>query len=131
GLDLKKDQALIHAAYNDAAGITAAFTLNLLTRMNRELDADFQIDQFLHRARYQSIVGRIETDIVSRRAQRVRVAGRVFDFAVDEPVRVEVSCKYDHSDMQRMARQAGLHLQQIWTDRQERFAVVLMSAGGG
>ncbi|MGE4070756.1 MAG: L-histidine N(alpha)-methyltransferase [Lysobacterales bacterium] len=130
GLDLKKDPALIHAAYNDAAGITSAFTLNLLARMNRELDANFQIDQFFHRARYQSIVGRIETDIVSRRAQRVRIAGRTFDFGADEPVRVEVSCKYDRSDMQRMARLAGLQLQQIWTDNQEQFAVVLMPASG-
>ncbi len=130
GLDLKKDPVLINAAYNDAAGITSAFTLNLLVRMNRELDADFQIDQFFHRARYQAIVGRIETDIVSRRAQRVRIAGRDFDFAADEPVRVEVSCKYDRSDMQRMARLAGLQLQQVWTDNQEQFAVVLMPATG-
>jgi L-histidine Nalpha-methyltransferase len=130
GLDLKKDPVLIHAAYNDAAGITSAFTLNLLTRLNRELDADFQIDQFYHRARYQSILGRIETDIVSRCAQRVRIAGRAFDFAADEPVRVEVSCKYDRNDMQRMACLAGLQVQHIWTDSLERFAVVLMPTDG-
>jgi len=128
GLDLKKDPALINAAYNDAAGVTAAFTLNLLARINRELHADFQIEQFLHRARYQPILGRIETDIVSRRAQRVVVAGRGFDFAVDEPMRVEVSCKYDRADMQRLAKAAGLQMQQLWSDQQQQFAVVLLTA---
>jgi len=128
GLDLKKDPALINAAYNDAAGVTAAFTLNLLARIKRELHADFQIDQFLHRARYQPILGRIETDIVSRRAQRVVVAGRGFDFAVDEPMRVEVSCKYDRADMQRLAKAAGLQMQQLWSDQQQQFAVVLLTA---
>jgi len=128
GLDLKKDPALINAAYNDAAGVTAAFTLNLLARINRELHADFQIEQFLHRARYQPILGRIETDIVSRRAQRVVVAGRGFDFAADEPMRVEVSCKYDRADMQRLAKAAGLQMQQLWSDQQQQFAVVLLTA---
>ena len=128
GLDLKKDPALINAAYNDAAGVTAAFTLNLLARINRELHADFQIEQFLHRARYQPILGRIETDIVSRRAQRVVVAGRSFDFAADEPMRVEVSCKYDRADMQRLAKAAGLQMQQLWSDQQQQFAVVLLTA---
>jgi len=128
GLDLKKDPALIHAAYNDAAGITAEFTLNLLARMNRELDADFQIDQFFHRARYQSIVGRIETDIVSRCAQRASVAGRAFEFAADEAMRVEVSCKYDRADMQRLATAAGLRVQHLWSDQRQQFAVVLLTS---
>lgn len=129
GLDLKKDPAVIHAAYNDAAGITAAFTLNLLVRLNRELGANFILEQFFHRARYQALGGRIETDIVSRCAQRVQVAGRSFEFAPFEAMRVEVSCKYDRSDIQRLASAAGLRLQQIWTDAEEHFAVVLLQAG--
>ena len=126
GVDLKKDPALIHAAYNDAAGVTAAFTLNLLVRLNREFDADFRIHQFSHRARYQPIAGRIETDIVSRRAQRVRVAGRVFEFAENEAMRVEVSCKYDHADMQRLAAAAGLWVDRDWIDAKSYFALVLL-----
>ena len=127
GLDLKKDPTLIHAAYNDAAGVTAAFTLNLLARLNRELDADFRIDQFNHRARYQPVAGRIETDIVSRRAQRVRVAGRGFEFAENEPLRVEISCKYDRADMQRLAAAAGLRVDQVWVDANSYFALALLA----
>lgn len=127
GLDLKKDAALINAAYNDNAGVTAEFTLNLLARMNRELGASFQLAQFSHRARYQSISGRIETDIVSRRAQRVSIAGRSFDFGADEAIRVEISCKYDRADMQRLAKAAGLRVQQVWSDQREQFAVVLLA----
>ena len=127
GLDLKKDSRVLHAAYNDAAGVTAAFTLNLLHRMNRELDANFTINQFLHRARYCAIKGCIETDIVSRCAQRVHVAGRDFEFAAHETMRVEVSCKYGASDIQRLATAAGLRRLQIWTDAEKGFAVVLLA----
>ena len=127
GLDLKKDPRVLHAAYNDAAGVTAAFTLNLLHRLNRELDANFTVAQFQHHARYSPSKGWIETDIVSRCAQRVHVAGRDFDFAAHEAIRVEVSCKYDAADIQRLAAAAGLRLQLIWTDAEKCFAVVLMA----
>lgn len=128
GMDLKKDPSLLNAAYNDTAGITAQFTLNLLQRINRELDGDFDLTAFRHRACYAPAAGRIETDIVSTRRQRVHVAGRAFDFAVDEPVRVEVSCKYDRADIERMAGAAGLHLEQMWSDEAMQFAVVLLRA---
>lgn len=126
GLDLKKDPTLLHAAYNDSAGVTAAFTLNLLARLNRELQADFDLGQYIHRARYNALAGCIETDIVSRVAQRVHIGGTCFCFAADEPMRVEVSCKYDAADIERLAEAAGLLLSQQWTDDQMQFAVVLL-----
>lgn len=128
GLDLKKDPRLIDAAYNDAAGITAQFTLNLLQRINRELAADFDLDRFRHRARYVADAGRIETDIVSNCSQRVRIAGRSFEFTADEAMRVEVSCKYDRADIERMASAAGLRLAQSWTDKAGQFAVALLQS---
>lgn len=126
GLDLKKDPAVIEAAYNDAGGITAEFTLNLLSRLNRELGADFELGGFRHRAVYREDAGRIETDIVSRRNQFVRVAGRRFFFGADEPMRVEVSCKYDRAQAARLARAAGLRVRNWWTDPGRYFAVALL-----
>ncbi len=86
GADLKKDEAVLHAAYNDAAGVTARFTLNLLERMNRELDADFDLSRFAHEAFYNPVLGRIEIYIRSQMDQIVRVAGRRFMFADAELV---------------------------------------------
>lgn len=126
GVDLKKDPAVIEAAYNDAAGITAAFTLNLLTRLNRELDADFDLDRFEHRAAYDTVAGRIQTDIVSRVAQQVRVAGRQVDFDADEAMLVEYSCKYHQGDIDSLAQRAGLDVEQCWTDPDGLFSVQLL-----
>lgn len=127
GVDLKKDPAIIEAAYNDAEGVTAAFTLNLLTRINRELGSDFEVSAFGHRARYNRILGRIETQIVSRRPQRVHLDRRSFDFCRDEAIEVEISCKYDHADVQCMAQSAALSVQAIWTDQNQWFALVLLT----
>ncbi|MHA7833161.1 MAG: L-histidine N(alpha)-methyltransferase [Algiphilus sp.] len=126
GIDLKKDPAMIEAAYNDAAGVTADFTLNLLDRMNRELDANFDRSHFSHRARYNAIAGRIETHIVSDAAQTVRVAGRDIEFASGEGVLVEYSCKYSQSDFASMAHRAGLVVTRSWTDPDKRFALQLV-----
>jgi L-histidine Nalpha-methyltransferase len=126
GLDLKKDRAALEAAYNDAAGVTAAFTLNLLQRINRELAADFDLTGFRHRATYNTLAGRIETAIVSRVAQVVQVAGRRFEFAADEAIAVEISCKYAESDVQRLAGLAGLRVVQRWNDAETRFGVFLL-----
>lgn len=130
GLDLKKDRATLEAAYNDAAGVTAAFTLNLLARINRELGADFVLAQFRHRAVYNPLAGRIETHLVSRLAQQVQVAGRRFEFAADEAMAVEISCKYDRADVERMAARAGLQVERCWSDAQQRFGVFLLTAAG-
>lgn len=127
GIDLQKDPDEIEAAYNDAAGVTAAFTLNLLTRINRELDADFDLDGFAHEARYNSEAGRIETRLRSRRAQRVTVAGQRFDFAEGEGILVEYSCKYTQAGFADMARRAGLRVHRRWTDADGRFALELLA----
>jgi dimethylhistidine N-methyltransferase len=123
GVDLIKDKLALEAAYNDAAGVTAAFTLNLLTRLNRDLGADFDLTGFRHRARWNPLSGRIETDIVSTRAQDVRVAEHRFHFAEGEAVLVEYSCKYTVEGFARMAERAGLRKAAVWTDPDRQFAV--------
>jgi dimethylhistidine N-methyltransferase len=126
GLDLKKDAARLNAAYNDRDGVTAAFTMNLLQRLNSELGADFKLDQFMHRALYDENAGRIETDIVSRCAQQVRLGDRRIAFEANEAIRVEVSCKYDDGDIARMAAAAQLRVTRRWTDSEGNFAVLLL-----
>lgn len=126
GIDLKKDSERIEAAYNDRAGVTAAFTLNLLARLNRELDADFDLRQFRHRARYNTLAGRIETHIVSRVDQRVRVDGMAVDFAAGESMLVEYSCKYSLPEFERMASRARLQVSATWTDPEGLFAMQLL-----
>ena len=126
GIDLIKDPAVIEAAYNDAAGVTAAFTLNLLRRINRELGADFDLDRFRHRARYDALAQRIETHIVSRADQVVQVAGRPVRFARGEAMLVEYSCKYSREGFSRMAVAAGLRVADFFTDAGERFAVIVL-----
>lgn len=123
GVDLVKDKAALEAAYNDAAGVTAEFTLNLLVRLNRELGADFDLGGFRHRARWHPLAGRIETDIVSERAQAVHVGGREFRFRAGEPMLVELSCKYTLEGFARLAARAGLEVAGIWTDPAQRFSV--------
>ncbi len=115
GADLKKDPALLHAAYNDAAGVTSRFTLNLLQRMNRELDADFDLTRFAHEAFYNPDLGRVEIYIRSLMNQIVTVAGRRFMFAYDERVHVEYSYKFSVAEFQALARRAGFRPVQCWT----------------
>lgn len=114
GIDLHKDPALIEAAYNDAEGITAAFTLNLLVRLNREVGSDFDLDGFRHRARYSTERLRIETDLVSQRAQYVHLDGRTFHFEAGEAIRVEYSHKYTDDGFDALVRKAGLQVAQRW-----------------
>jgi dimethylhistidine N-methyltransferase len=123
GVDLKKDPEVLHAAYNDAQGITAAFNLNLLARMNRELDANFDIGRFAHDAFYSEREGRIEIYIRSLARQRVRVAGMDFDFAAGERIHTEYSYKYDIEEFQRAARRAGFRPVCAWSDAGRLFSV--------
>ncbi|SDY42352.1 dimethylhistidine N-methyltransferase [Allochromatium warmingii] len=123
GVDLKKDRAVLDAAYNDAQGVTAAFNLNLLTRLNRELGAEFEVDAFRHRAFFNETASRIEMHLVSRGNQRVRVAGQVFDFRLGESIHTENSYKYGIEDFQRLARSAGYIAEQVWTDANALFSV--------
>jgi dimethylhistidine N-methyltransferase len=123
GIDLVKDAADLDAAYNDAAGVTAEFTLNLLVRMNRELGADFDLAGFRHRARWHPLAERIETHIVSRREQDVHIDGRTFRFGAGEAMLVEYSCKYTLEGFARFAARAGLRVAGVWTDAARQFSV--------
>ena len=109
GIDLQKDPRTIEAAYNDARGVTAEFNLNLLRRINRELDADFDVDQFRHRARYDERLGRIQMSLVSRRPQRVSTvaAASAFEFAAGEPIITEYSHKYTIDGLRGAGRRGG------------------------
>jgi dimethylhistidine N-methyltransferase len=126
GVDLKKDPALLDAAYNDSAGVTAAFNLNLLERINRELDADFDLDRFAHDAFYNEAAGRIEIYIRSRADQIVTVAGRAIRFAAGERIHTEDSCKYTIAEFQRLATHSGFRPMRHWTDPAALFAVHLL-----
>jgi len=124
GIDLKKDTATLEAAYDDAQGVTAAFNLNLLRRINRELGADFRLDRFRHRAVYNRSLGRIEIGLVSRCRQRVSVNGKTFDFDQGEEIRTEYSHKYTVDGFAEMAAGADLMLRRHWTDADGLFAVL-------
>jgi len=123
GVDLKKDERVLHAAYNDAAGVTAAFNLNLLARIKRELGAEFDLGGFAHEAPYNAAAGRIEMYLVSRREQAIRIEGREFHFAAGERLHTENSYKYSIAEFQSLARRAGYASAAVWTDAAERFSV--------
>lgn len=126
GIDLQKDPALLEAAYNDAAGVTAAFTLNLLARLNRDVGSDFDLAGFEHCARYSIERGRIETFLVSRAAQAVTVEGRHFDFAAGEAMQVEYSHKYTDAGFAALAARAGLRIVHGWNDPRGWFGLRLL-----
>lgn len=123
GFDLKKDPALLHRAYNDVAGITAAFNLNLLERLNRELGADFDPTRFRHYAFYNPTAGRIEMHLVSLAEQDVTVAGKCFHFALGETLHTEHSYKFRRDEFSAIAKSAGWQLAGEW--EQDGFAVQL------
>jgi dimethylhistidine N-methyltransferase len=123
GVDLVKDAATLHAAYNDAAGMTAAFNKNLLTRLNRDLGADFELSEFDHRAVWNAELGRIEMYLVSRRSQAVRVGGRAVRFAAGEAIHTENSHKYTPDGFATVAARAGWRVEQVWTDPARLFSV--------
>jgi dimethylhistidine N-methyltransferase len=127
GVDLKKDQARLNAAYNDSAGVTAAFSLNLLRRMNLELQGNFDLEGFAHEAFYNSDEGRIEIYLRSLRDQLVTVAGKTFPFLVGERVHTEYSYKYDEAGLAVLAEQGGFRIARIWTDPEHLFAVAYLS----
>lgn len=128
GIDLVKDVAEMEAAYNDAAGVTAAFTLNLLARINRELGADFDRRQFAHVARFSRERSRIETRIVSRRLQVVRVAGHSFVLEEGEPIFVEISHKYTDAHFDALTARAGLRVVRRWNAPADRFGLRLLES---
>lgn len=123
GADLKKDPALLNAAYNDRAGTNAAFNLNLLERINRELDGDLAIDRFAHFAFYNEAQGRVELYVKSLTEQTANIGGRRFDFARDELIHTENSYKYAMPEFRALAARAGFRAIDAWTDRGEMFSV--------
>jgi dimethylhistidine N-methyltransferase len=123
GVDLKKDPRVLHAAYNDPEGVTAAFNSNLLVRINRELGADFDLRRFRHEAFYDGRQGRIEMQLVSLATQIVRVGRSSFSFGQGEPITTEYSYKYDLGEFQRLAASAGFGLRRVWTDEELLFSV--------
>jgi len=108
GFDLKKDPVQLHHAYNDAAGVTAAFNLNLLARLNRELEADFDLNQFRHYAFYNPTAGRIEMHLVSLVEQSVNVAGQRFHFNLGEALHTENSYKFRRDEFSAIRRKRRL-----------------------
>jgi len=123
GVDLKKDANVLHAAYNDSRGVTAAFNVNLLARINRELGGDFELSAFAHYAFYNVPLGRIEMHLVSLRRQTVRVAKRRFGFERGESIHTENSYKYSAEEFQALAARAGYAAKKLWEDRQGLFAL--------
>jgi dimethylhistidine N-methyltransferase len=123
GVDLKKDAVTLIRAYDDSAGVTAAFNLNLLTRINRELGADFDFGSFAHLAIYNEAAGRIEMHLRSLRAQTVTVAGERFQFSKGETIHTENSHKYTVGEFQALARKAGWEPRAVWTGKSALFSV--------
>ena len=123
GVDLRKDRESLERAYDDSQGITAQFNLNLLQRMNRELQADFDLEAFSHRATWNETDSRIEMHLVSKREQSVTIDAHVFHFASGEYILSECSYKFTLAGFAHLARQAGWQVTQVWTDPDERFSV--------
>ena len=123
GVDHKKDLGVLHAAYNDARGVTAEFNLNVLARANRELDARFDLAQFEHHAFYNEREGRVEMHLVSRRQQTVSMNGTKFFFAQGESIVTEHSYKYSPDEFRQLAVRVGWEVRQCWTDEKEWFGV--------
>ena len=133
GVDLRKDPRILERAYDDAAGVTAAFNRNLLARMNHELGADFDLSRFQHRAVWAPGPGRIEMHLVSKVAQRVHVGGVPIRFAPGETICTEHSHKYTLPGFAELARRAGLAVRRVWTDPAGWFSVQYLEpirAGG-
>lgn len=123
GVDLRKDAAVLEAAYDDAAGVTAAFNLNLLARINRELDANFDLSAFTHEARWNAGDSRVEMHLVSRTAQSVRIGGERVGFAQGESVHTENSYKYTLDGFAELAGSAGYETVASWTDPDNLFSI--------
>lgn len=128
GVDVRKDAATLEAAYDDVAGVTARFDLNLLVRLNRELGADFDVDAFAHEARWNAAASRIEMHLVARRAMRVRIDGRAFRFEVGESIRTEISRKFGPGDIEAVAVPCGWSAAGRWTDAGGLFSVLRLDA---
>lgn len=129
GVDRRKDKTVLDAAYNDAAGITAAFNMNLLVRLNRELDATFDLRRFRHLAYFNEEASRVEMHLESLDDQVVQVAGEPIAFARGETIWTESSYKYDLERLRALVSSAGFEIERAWTDANERFWVTWLRSG--
>jgi dimethylhistidine N-methyltransferase len=127
GVDLRKDKAVLEAAYDDPQGVTAAFNLNVLARINRELGANFDLRAFRHRAWYADAQGRIEMHLESCRSQEVRIGATQFAFARGETIHTESSYKYSVPDFQALAARAGFEPAACWVDEHNLFSIHYMT----
>jgi dimethylhistidine N-methyltransferase len=130
GVDLVKDRSVLNAAYNDAAGITARFNLNLLRRINRELKGDFDLASFRHKAFYNSERHRIEMHLASLKRQKVKVAGKTIDFRPGETIHTENSYKYSIESFTALARGSGWSSLAVWTDPAANFSIHALAYDG-
>ncbi len=126
GVDLRKDKATLEAAYDDPQGVTAAFNLNLLARINRQLGADFDVRAFRHRVHYDEGLGRIEMHLESLCDQSVRIGATTIAFGRGETIHTENSYKYSVSAFQALAASAGFQSRECWVDDGNRFSVHYM-----
>ena len=123
GVDLKKDSDVLERAYDDARGVTADFNRNLLTRINRELGADFPLENFRHEARYDDVASRVEMHLVAESSCTVTIEGEAFVFGAGQSIHTENSYKYDPPGFAKLAAEAGLRVRRMWTDPDELFSV--------
>lgn len=123
GVDLQKDPAIIELAYNDSAGVTAEFNLNMLTHLNREFGFDFDVDAYSHSARYDRAEGRMVIELISSRDQVVTNGGVTIDVGAGEAILTEYSHKYTLDGFAAMAERAGFEVRQVWTDAEQLFSV--------
>ena len=132
GIDLQKDAAIIEAAYNDAGGVTEEFNLNVLHRINRDLNADIDVDQFRHKAVYNQDRSRVEISVVCQHDETIQIDDRKFVVRKGEEILTEYSHKYTIDDFFELASEAGFSLQKYWTDEENYFAVLhLVHDDGG
>ncbi len=127
GIDLEKDRQILLDAYNDSEGVTAAFNLNLIKRINNELNADFDLNQFQHRAIYNEQAHRIEMQLVSQVQQRVTIGGQVIEFEANETICTEHSHKYTIERFEELAAEAGFKVANSWVDEKDWFAILLLT----
>jgi len=128
GVDLKKDTGIIERAYDDSQGITAAFNLNLLERINNELGGDFNLDSFRHKAFYNPDLGRVEMHLISLQRQSVNIDGAVIHFAEGESIWTESSYKFTLDEFSDIAHATGFTVERVWTDEEQWFSVQYLVA---
>lgn len=128
GVDLVKDIDILQAAYDDAVGVTAAFNLNLLRRINRELGGTFDLSSFRHEARWNNPLERIEMHLVSLKDQHVTIGSRRIHFAEGETIHTESSHKYRLDGFEKLAEEAGYETIRVWTDERKFFSVHALKA---